>query len=183
MSVKQDRQGARTPTDIERRYKLGRIDETDKRSASNTSKINQLNQTTEEKLAAMDAEIVAMRQSLEMVKDLCYPVGSIYVSVNPTNPKNLFGGTWERIQDTFLLAAGETYEAGSTGGEAEHTLTVEEMPAHSHSFTSFTASGSTTSSTGAARTTKTDTTSTVGGSQPHNNMPPYLAVYVWKRTA
>ena len=64
-----------------------------------------------------------------------YPVGAIYMSVSSTSPASLFGGTWEQIQNRFLLAAGDTYAAGKTGGEATHTLTVEEMPAHNHSFT------------------------------------------------
>lgn len=64
--------------------------------------------------------------------DKIYPVGSIYMSVNSNNPSELFGGTWEQLKDRFLLGAGDTYSAGSTAGEAEHTLTIDEMPAHSH---------------------------------------------------
>lgn len=55
--------------------------------------------------------------------DMIYPVGSIYISVNNANPSVLFGGTWEPIQDRFLLGTGSTYSAGSTGGETNHTLT------------------------------------------------------------
>ena len=103
----------------------------------------------------------------------------------------MFGGTWTRITGRFLLAQGGGYSAGSTGGEATHTLTTNEMPAHKHtsyrnlvnttgSGTSMqTASGSTY---GTAYGTAYDT-SEVGGGTAHNNMPPYLAVYVWKRTA
>ena len=61
-----------------------------------------------------------------------YPVGAIYMSVNSTDPGTLFGGTWARIQDTFLLAAGTTYVAAATGGSASHTLTIDELPAHTH---------------------------------------------------
>ena len=62
-----------------------------------------------------------------------YPVGSIYISTSPTNPYNLFGiGTWEQIEDTFLLAAGNKHIAGETGGEETVTLTTEQMPSHSH---------------------------------------------------
>ena len=50
------------------------------------------------------------------------------------NPSELFGGTWERIKDKFLLSAGEAYEAGAMGGEATHELTTEEMPTHAHAF-------------------------------------------------
>jgi len=98
----------------------------------------------------------------------------------------LFGGTWERIQDTFLLAAGSTYAAGSTGGEATHTLTVDEMPSHSHNISvgKDAASGNAQwrpFSWGGG--TGQSSTQPIGGGQAHNNMPPYLAVYVWKRTA
>ena len=56
------------------------------------------------------------------ILETMYPVGAIYLSVNSINPNTLFGfGSWVQIKDTFLLAAGDTYSAGSTGGEAEHT--------------------------------------------------------------
>ena len=73
-----------------------------------------------EKMARLDKSVI----------DMVYPVGAIYMSVNSTNPGNLFGGTWERIKDRFLLAAGDTYAAGSTGGEAKHALSVDELPEH-----------------------------------------------------
>ena len=59
------------------------------------------------------------------ILDKIHPVGSIYISENSTSPATLFGGTWERVKDRFLLAAGDTYSAGSTGGSATHTLTVD----------------------------------------------------------
>ena len=70
-----------------------------------------------------------------------YPVGSIYMSVNNVDPSTVFGGTWQQIKDRFLLACGDTYNNGETGGAANHTpsgtvgnhtLTVNEMPAHTH---------------------------------------------------
>lgn len=61
-----------------------------------------------------------------------YPIGSIYMSINETNPSELFGGEWEQIEDRFLLACGTTYSNGSTGGEEKHTLTKDEMPSHTH---------------------------------------------------
>ena len=115
-----------------------------------------------------------------------YPVGSIYMSVNSTNPSNYFGGTWEPIKDTFLLACGDTYAAGTTGGEATHTLKVEEMPSHNHAI-EMTSNGvgyqiervpfGNQSVWGNSNLPIKPT----GGNQPHNNMPPYLAVYIWKR--
>lgn len=122
------------------------------------------------------------------VVDLIYPVGSIYMSINSTSPSALFGGTWEQIKDVFLLAAGDAFPAGSTGGEAEHKLTVEEMPAHRHSIKSSTDMSSMTEQWAMTRVKQSFAeyfadSSSVGGDQPHNNMPPYLAVYMWKRTA
>ena len=67
--------------------------------------------------------------------NLFYPVGSIYWSSNNTNPGTLFGGTWTQIKDRFILAAGDSYTNGATGGAATVTLSVSNMPSHSHSFT------------------------------------------------
>lgn len=113
-----------------------------------------------------------------------YPVGSIYLSVNATSPASLFGGTWERIEDRFLLAAGSSYEAGAIGGEAAHTLTVSEMPSHNHTYT-IPGNETGTSWYGANGTAKGSPQSSgdSGGGAAHNNMPPYLAVYMWKRVA
>lgn len=135
--------------------------------------------------------------------DIAYPVGSIYLSVNETSPAELFGGTWEQIKDSFLLAAGDTYTAGSTGGEARHTLTVDEMPRHFHYITKQDGfpnndypdtptfikgdMGDGTiancNETEANRYYWTSVTTAIGGNKTHNNMPPYLAVYMWKRIA
>ena len=141
--------------------------------------------------------------------DLIYPVGSIYMSINATNPKELFGGTWEQIQGRFLLGMSSSYPAGSTGGEATHTLTSSEIPFHDHDIgqqgntskilpTQIAVDDSshsqyvTTLEGGRSgwykssvawdgRIATRDQTSPYG--QSHNNMPPYLAVYIWKRTA
>lgn len=156
--------------------------------------------------------------------NLIYPIGSIYMSVNNVSPSTFLGGTWEQIQDTFLLCSGSKYGAGSTGGEATHTLTQAESPAHTHTRGSmeiggffsatipdyhsntaegaFVGGGRDAGYNGAnyrvgnsspstpmygydfyASRSWTGVTSSVGSNQPHNNMPPYLAVYVWKRTA
>lgn len=131
-----------------------------------------------------------------------YPVGSIYMSVNSTSPAALFGGTWERIQDRFLLAAGTDYAAGATGGEATHALTESEMPAHTHKRSDNTTLGlygvdgavsrnwiAAGSNYVAFSASKKDgigyggSVASTGSGDAHNNMPPYLAVYVWKRTA
>lgn len=150
-----------------------------------------------ESLAVLKNDITALNSGLAQL----YPVGSIYLSVKDTNPSTFIGGTWERLKDRFLLAAGDSYAAGSTGGEAQHTLTVNEMPGHRHSSDTY---QNGFANAGIADTDKFCTwvnrgtpnnnnpnttengpirTSWVGGSKPHNNMPPYLAVYMWVRTA
>ena len=125
--------------------------------------------------------------------DIVYPVGAIYMSVSEISPAILFGGTWEQIQNRFLLAAGSSYTAGDTGGEATHTLTKNEMPTHSHEI--YSGYGDVVSNVSDAyryqtwgssdRGWKTGNlgTSNIGGGAAHNNMPPYLVVYMWKRTA
>lgn len=142
-----------------------------------------------------------------------FPVGSIYMSVNSTNPSTFFGGTWVEIQGRFLLGRSSSYAAGSQGGEASHKLTSSEMPSHNHTFSGTAnsagshkhdlkysgfgaASGSTTvpkvnESTpthnsydaGTHTHSVSGTIGATGGNAAHNNMPPYLAVYIWKRTA
>lgn len=142
---------------------------------------------------AINAEIEALKQTTVSIENV-FPVGSIYLSVNAINPGTLFHiGEWEQIKDTFLLSAGDTYLAGTTGGEARHTLTEEEMPEHCHALKTdldndynqswvawkeYTTGW--TQSPLPSRSAATYTTES-GESKSHNNMPPYLAVYVWKR--
>lgn len=123
-----------------------------------------------------------------------HPVGSVYQSTVATPPNELFGGTWEPIKDVFLLAEG-TRKAGSTGGEAEHTLSTTEMPSHNHRIVKMSWGGknldSTINNSGTFWIYDKESTAPInesyvqnaGGSQPHNNLPPYLAVYMWQRTA
>lgn len=140
-----------------------------------------------------------------------YPVGSIYITVSSTSPATLFGGTWQKIEGKFLLAAtagGDSggnstasVVAGGTGGEATHTLTAAEsgVPAHTHGMTSVLTSASVTIASSKAGTassgisdimrdtngigtvTATNNNTAAAASSAHNNMPPYLAVYMWKR--
>lgn len=135
-----------------------------------------------------------------------YPVGAIYLSVTDANPAALFGGTWERIsQGRFLIGAGanaanttdywgeypagkENFPAGEMGGEVEHTLTVDEIPAHTHSerleWSNTKALGLTGTGEGAnAVVDQGGVTGSTGGGKAHSNMPPYLVVYMWKRVS
>lgn len=131
---------------------------------------------------------------LETLK-LVYPVGSIYISVSPTSPSELFGfGEWKQIKDTFLLSAGDKHTVEETGGEETHTLTISEMPSHNHRLKTdinnpkynvtwaewFEYTDGWTQEAGETEAPATHTTST-GGGKEHNNMPPYFTVYMWQR--
>ena len=97
---------------------------------------------------------------------LIYPVGSIYWSSKSTNPGTLFGGTWTQIKDKFVLACGNTYKTtGATGGASTVTLSVSNMPNHTHSFTPSGTVGSHTHSftpSGSVSSTFKGTTGTTG---------------------
>ena len=147
-----------------------------------------------------------------------YPVGSIYMSTVSTNPATLFGfGTWEAMPAGRVLLAqgkssgGTTYNAGSTGGEATHQLTVGELPAHNHTastnttgnhthqFQLYGPNGNTNmnfpsdfdtnyarnkgTTLSAGNHSHTININNTGSSQSHNNMQPYLTVYMWKRVS
>ena len=133
-----------------------------------------------------------LRGGITNIADLVYPVGSIYISANSTNPSQLFGGTWQQITGRFLLAAGGGYTAGATGGEATHTLTEDEMPRHRHgsadggnivTWVGRNGGGNRTMGNGTDYSGPGAYVTYTGGGEAHNNMPPYLVVYVWQRTA
>lgn len=178
--------------------------------------------------------------------DKVYPIGAIYMSVSPTNPSTLFGGTWEAIENTFLVAQGSSFTAGDTGGTTEHShttnegtsggtaITVAQMPSHNHNSRQLsgqfvhrridasssqiwlpggdavTSNGIITRTTGSGTgyhkgtwgssgtydvftINATHTHDAQGSGQQHthkqnsvgtdskSNLPPYLAVYMWKR--
>ena len=242
-------------------YKWGSLVVDDVANATNDGNGNNIVNTyaTKEELntAKTDAsKIYATKEELgdSLNFDKIYPIGSIYMSMNGTNPSTLFGGTWEQIKNGFLLSTGytipsprweylcaenehftlngdtqvrfgangkfvtETFHAGTypasvdafgsdpangvpkhveiyretiylgdAGGEDKHTLTVDEIPPHRHTQTvglSHTPNASYVVAEGQYQTPETPILSSeTGGGQAHNNMPPYLAVYMWKRTA
>lgn len=130
-----------------------------------------------------------------------YPVGAIYLSVNDTSPASLFGGEWERLKDRFLLGAGDTYAAGVTGGSATHTLADSNSPYESLKLFENKKDTAVTGLVGVLWSTPVtvqphgyviakagEAQSKLGyansqSRQPVNHMPPYLTVYMWKRTA
>lgn len=95
------------------------------------------------------------------------------------------GGTWQLLEDSFLVGAGNLYTLGATGGEAEHTLTVDEIPNHTHRDNIYNQGSGMTYNHVTWGTCGTDNIAgtAVGGGQAHNNLPPYTAVNMWLRTA
>lgn len=124
---------------------------------------------------------------LNLIFDRAHPVGSYYWSSNLTNPSQLFGGTWVQVTDKFVLAAGSTYKAGTTGGEANHILSISEIPSHSHGVLAMHyktgANDKTGGDSGGNWTQESFSSSTTGSGKAHNNMPPYIVAYCWRRTA
>jgi len=120
-----------------------------------------------------------------------YPVGSVYISFSTTNPSTYFGGTWERVKGRFLLGADDgSYTLNATGGEANHTLSINEMPSHNHGYTTGRWYWAESSGGGDIINSQSETsytfrrgTENTGGGQAHNNMPPYIVVYIWRRIA
>ena len=99
----------------------------------------------------VDEKLNYLYSQLQDTASKLYPVGSVYISFNSADPSTLFGGTWSRLKDTFLLVNGDSYAPNTTGGSATKTIGVTNMPSHNHSVSS---SGShthsaTTSSAGA----------------------------------
>lgn len=124
-----------------------------------------------------------------------WPVGSVFISVVSTNPATLLGfGTWSAFAVGRCLVGLDASQTEfdvveETGGAKTHTLTTAQIPAHTHTISSQTAtSGSATSyehgtlDTSSAEAEVTEVTGSTGGGSAHNNLQPYIVVYIWKRT-
>ena len=132
-------------------------------------------------------------RELSFEKADIFPVGAIYISLTSTNPSKYFNGTWEQLKGKFLVGVDTSdvdfNTSGKTGGEKEHTLTISEMPKHSHSIVISSGGSKTTSGFDYTYSSSTkvysmdddDMIKMSGESQPHNNLPPYIAVFMWKR--
>lgn len=127
------------------------------------------------------------------ILNIIYPVGSIYLSVNSTNPSSLFGGTWVQWGAGKVPVGVDTNDSNfntveKTGGEKTHKLTVDEMPSHTHDQYVTANSGN----AGVRKDYNQDANTSVyyqcqtgsrGGGQAHNNLQPYITCFMWKRTA
>lgn len=169
-------------------------------TSSNFVKIDTSINTLHDSIIGTDGNVVFYNK--QEVFLAVHPVGSIFLSTDGTEPAELYGGTWEQIKDAFLLGAGDTYAAESTGGEEKHTLTESELP-NVIGGVDFQSDGNSqgivsgvygvfslgqissdafqpnnrVSEKGIARQFRMS----FGSNLPHNNMPPYYSVYIWKR--
>ena len=129
------------------------------------------------------------QKTLYGLMNMLYPVGSYYITESSDldtveKMNDYFGGTWERIQNRFLLGAGGAYNVGKEDGEATHTLTIEEMPSHAHGYFRMKSGGTTwwvQGNDGTIFSQEFIKTNSNGDGLAHNNMPPYRAVYMYRR--
>ena len=182
----------------------GSIGTTDKKwgamyvaSPDSTASDNRVASTAWVQSIVADALKSAKEEIYKQAKLDAHPVGSYYWSNDDTSPATLFGGTWEALPAGYtLIAQGSgtddygsfTYTAGQKYGERKHQLTTDEMPSHSHTL-----NRNSNSSAGSGAwnlvdhegVTKwqTGNVGSAGGNAPHNNIPPVIASYAWRRTA
>lgn len=136
-----------------------------------------------------DSLTVKVGSTSKSLLNFVYPVGSIYISINSTNPSTLFGGTWTRFGKGKTLVGLDENDTAfdtseETGGEKTHTLTVAEMPSHTHNFWAHDSVGSSSGFAGIATNSFDNRPQHyTGGGEAHNNLQPYITVYMWKRTA
>ncbi|MGN0795710.1 MAG: phage baseplate protein [Christensenellales bacterium] len=176
------------------------------------SQMEQVVQTSSQSFSETQKDIVRTNIGAITALDV-YPVGAVYISMSNVSPSELFGGEWVRIMGRFLLAATDTTESDSyvagdypayteqggtvstVGGEENHTLTVSEMPSHNHKIRKKTSPGVIyTGEVFAAESTEWSTEEEIteslnvgmiktGSGAAHNNMPPFIAVYMWQRVS
>ena len=176
-------------------------------SPDSTASDNRVASTAWVQSIVADALKSAKEEIYKQAKLDAHPVGSYYWSNDDTSPATLFGGTWEALPAGYtLIAQGSgtddygsfTYTAGQKYGERKHQLTTDELPSHSHTVytdndfcayknptsnqpwkqglinVDYYPQGITYGSHGSGYT---------GANQAHNNLPPSVAAYCWKRTA
>ena len=126
-----------------------------------------------------------------------HTVGAVIFSFNDSfSPSALWGGSWSRVTDRFLIGSGGTYSSGVAGGETSVTLTTDQMPNHEHGVIDGDTRTTVGFSFGAGvpgveiqswsnvdNVGKVIITETKGGNQPHNNMPPYIGCNIWRKIA
>lgn len=142
-----------------------------------------------------DSAASKVNTAIQSAKDIMYPVGSIYMSVKSTSPASLFGGTWSawgtgRVPVGINTGDSNFNTVEKTGGASTHTLTIDQIPYHSHGITNKTGTNGYSANKisynydmGTNGSTYIMSTDGAGGSGAHNNLQPYIVCYMWKRIA
>lgn len=162
-------------------------------SLNSTSKTDALSADAGRRLNERIAEGGGINK--EQLLDMVYPIGSLYMSMNKTDPKDLFGGTWERIKDRFIYANGDSTASGATGGSTAHNhglgssfvamnigdggIQYQEKQVGAWG----TNAAINTSGSYNSYQTKYWGIAIGGATDNGNNIPPYITAYIWKRTA
>ncbi|MBP3541509.1 MAG: hypothetical protein J6K72_06815 [Clostridia bacterium] len=138
-------------------------------------------------------------KTYQEIVNAIYPVGSLFFSMNATSPASLFGGSWTQITDKFIYAAGSNYYVGQTGGAQTVSLSIANLPYHTHGMrmgwsdnletvnsviTTVERQGLTAGTAESHVVVDAGyTTNAAGSGTAHTNMPPFVAAYIWQRTA
>ena len=166
--------------------------------------MNQRIESLENKVQVLQNQVDSNENTTNISLLSVYPVGSIYVSTESINPGSIFGGTWVAFGAGRTLVGVDSSQTefstvGLTGGEKTHILTIDEIPSHDHMQNAVTSdgnhnpivdndSGEVWGATqpqiyGYNQRGSYVKTRLTGGSKAHNNLQPYITVYMWKRTA
>lgn len=143
------------------------------------------------KMNEISNDLTYIKDFIDDLYATIYPVGAIYISVTSTNPGTYLGGTWAAFGTGRTLVGIDTGQSEfnvveETGGSKTHTLSTGEIPSHAHTISSFPVWSSNAGLGGSAfavDSTETKSTNNAGSGGAHNNLQPYIVVYMWKRTA
>ena len=140
-------------------------------------------------LASDTYDVEVFNSNMDKLDKINLPIGSLIWNKNQINPSDYYYGTWEAVEDVFILAASQNYPSGSIGGEANVTLTIDEMPSHSHriyGYYNMTPQGGNYVAGGVVASQPqhfSDYPEDTGGAEARNNMPPYKFYYCWERSS
>lgn len=163
-------------------------------TSSNFVKIDTSINTLHDSIIGTDGNVVFYNK--QEVFLAVHPVGSIFLSTDGTEPAGLYGGTWEQIKDVFLLGAGDTYPAESTGGNTIHTHELDKLVAaiypaglyfdyryvNSDLWESNYANSIPNGEAPPKQGTYNSGIEVVGKpTKASSNMPPYYSIYIWRR--
>ena len=185
---------AKKLTEVKQWQVTGKLTEGDAGITDETHKVVEVQDTMLTSLASIPAGAgvipsANLPSQASTIIGTIYPIGSIYISTLSTNPATLLGlGTWEAFGEGRVLvgkaSSGTFVTPGATGGEETHILTTDEMPAHTHVVANVNGNN-TVNGSGSAGTAggyaSNKTSNSAGGGGAHNNLQPYIVVYMWKR--